>query len=128
MLARLGADLVVVVHLGFILFVVLGGFLTWVWPRIIWVHMPVALWGALVEIVPSWKPDAVLCPLTHIEGYLRMQAGEAGYEGGFIEHYVVPIVYPRGITPKIQLWLGIVVVLVTAVAYTVFFMRRDRRE
>ena len=124
MLARLGADLVVVVHLGFILFVVLGGFLTWVWPRIIWVHVPVALWGVLVEIVPLWKPDAVLCPLTDLENYLRMRAGGAGYEGGFIEHYVVPIVYPPGITPTIQLWLGIVVVLVNAVAYTVFFMRR----
>lgn len=124
MLARLGADLAVVAHLLFIMFVVLGGFLSWRWPRIVWAHVPVALWGALVEIVPSWKPVLSLCPLTHLENYLRHRGGDAGYESGFIEHYIVPIVYPPGITPTIQLALGFGVVVVNAVAYTVLIHRR----
>ena len=128
MIASLGADLVVIAHLCFILFVVLGGFLTWVWPKMIWVHVPVALWGAIVEIVPSQKPGVNLCPLTQLENYLRRQAGQSGYEGGFIEHYIEPIVYPPGLTPAMQLWLGIGVVLINTIVYTVFVLRRKKRR
>ena len=124
MLARLGADIVVVLHLGFIVFVVLGGFLTWGWPKIIRVHVPVALWGVIVEIVPIWWPDAQLCPLTYLETHLRKVAGDVLYSGSFIGHYIEPIVYPPGITPQIHFWLAVALVLVNTVAYTVFFMRR----
>ena len=118
MLARLAADALVVLHLGFIVFVVVGGFLVWRWPRLIWIHPPVALWGGLVEFF-RWT-----CPLTPLENRLRSIAGDTGFEGGFIDHYVVPIVYPPGLNRTLQLALGVTVVLVNAAAYTLYFKRK----
>ena len=117
---RLAADVVVLLHLAFIVFVVGGGFLAWRWPRIAWVHLPCAAWGVVVEWM-GW-----LCPLTPLENVLRRQAGTAGYEGGFIEHYLVPVIYPPGLTPAVQVGLGALVLAVNAVAYAVPWARRRR--
>ncbi len=122
MLFRLAADVVVALHFGFIVFVVAGGFLVWRWRRLAWVHLPVAAWGALIEFT-GW-----ICPLTPLENALRRRAGEAGYAGGFIEHYVIPIIYPAGLTPRLQIILGIAVLVVIAVGYGVLVARRRRRR
>ena len=111
MIARFLADLLVGLHLLFVVFVVTGGFITWRWPRVAWVHVPVAVWGALIEFA-GW-----ICPLTPLENQLRRAAGDAGYTGGFVEHYVIPIVYPGALTREIQIVLGAAVIAINAVAY-----------
>jgi uncharacterized membrane protein YhhN len=92
MLYRWLADLVVVLHFGFVLFVVGGGLLALRWPRLARVHLPTAVWGVLIEF-GGW-----LCPLTPLENWLRRRSGGAGYAGGFVEHYVLPVLYPSGLT------------------------------
>jgi hypothetical protein len=119
-LYRLAADALVLVHFAFIVFVVLGGFLTWRWRRLAWLHIPAVAWGALIEFM-GW-----ICPLTPLEVSLRRMAGGAGYEGGFIAHYILPIIYPAGLTPTIQVMLGVLLVLLNGVAYFVYFKRRNR--
>ncbi len=118
MLYRLTADAVVLLHVGFIVFVISGGFLAWRWPRLIWVHLPAALWGTAIELC-HW-----VCPLTPLEKQLRQLSGDAGYEGGFIEHYLIPIIYPAALTTWHQVVLGISVVLLNTIAYAVYFRRR----
>ena len=117
---RLLADLIVVLHFGFVLFVIVGGFLAWRWSRIMWFHLPAAVWGALIEFA-GW-----ICPLTPLEWHLRDLAGQAGYEGGFIEYYVLPVLYPPGLTSGIQLVLGSLVVVINVVAYW-GVVKRSRR-
>jgi len=123
MVASLAADAVLLIHLLFILFAVLGGLLLLRWPWLVWVHMPAAVWGVTVEVLH------LQCPLTPLENSLRHAAGEAGYSGGFIEHYLLPIIYPAGLTPQIQLWLGAVVVVVNVLVYAMVIRHRlrDRR-
>jgi Protein of Unknown function (DUF2784) len=119
----MAADLVVVLHFLFVLFVVFGGLLVLRWPRIAFVHLPVALYGALIELV-GW-----ICPLTPLEKYLRERAGMAGYEGGFVEHYILPVLYPAGLTRGVQLVLAAVVVGVNLVIYGIILRRfRDARS
>jgi len=118
---RVAGDAVVVVHLLFIAFVVGGGALVLAWPRIGWLHLPAVIWAAYVEFT------ATICPLTPLENALRLRAGQAGYEGGFVEHYVIPIIYPAGLTPHVQLILGAVVVAVNLVFYTMAWRRQRRR-
>lgn len=118
MLYRLAADALVLLHLGFILFVVGGGFLAWRWRKLVWIHVPVAMWGALIEFA-GW-----VCPLTPWENDLRRMAGGVGYEGGFIEHYLVPVLYPPGLTVGTQIVLGVFVVVINGFAYAVYFTRR----
>ena len=120
MLARLAADLFVVLHLAFVTFVVVGGFLAWRWRRLAWLHVPVALWGALIEIT-GW-----VCPLTTWEHSLRRTAGQGGYSGSFIDHYLLPVLYPSGLTREMQVALAVFVILVNAIAYAVYFHRRPR--
>ena len=117
MLLSLLADLVLVVHATFILFVVLGGLLVLWQPRIAWVHIPCAIWGAWVELA-GW-----ICPLTPLEVDLRTRAGEIGYEGGFIERYVTAALSPQGLTREIQIGLGIAVVAVNVIIYVVAIKR-----
>lgn len=114
---RLLADILVGVHLLFVVFVVAGGFLTWRWPRVAWIHVPVALWGALIEFA-GW-----ICPLTPLENSLRRAAGQAGFTGGFVEHYVIPVVYPGILTREIQVALGVAVIAINVIAYGVLFRR-----
>lgn len=122
MLYRLLADLVVLVHFGFVLFVVLGGLLALRWPRAAWLHLPAALWGAGIEFA------AGICPLTPLENRLRRLGGEAGYTGGFVEHYVLPVLYPDGLTREVQLVLGTFVLALNLVVYTILWRRRRRAE
>jgi hypothetical protein len=122
MLYQLAANLVVLVHLAFILFVVLGGVLVVRWRRMAWLHIPAAIWGALIEFA-GW-----ICPLTPLERRLREAGGNAGYEGGFVEHYIVPIVYPIDLTREMQLLLGALVIAVNVVAYALVLARWRRRK
>ena len=122
MLYRLLADLVVVVHFVFVAFAVAGGLLVLRWPRLVWVHMPSAVWGALIEIF-GW-----LCPLTPLEKYLRRLGGEAGYAGGFVERYIFPILYPRGLTRTHQIVLGLLVLAVNLAIYGYLLWRRRARS
>ena len=114
---RIAADLVVAVHLLFICFVVGGAFLAWRWPKIIWVQLPAMVYGALIEFI------GFTCPLTPLENYLRRHAGEAGYRGGFIGHYLVSVIYPAGLTRGIQVGLGVLVVAIAAAGYAGFLHR-----
>jgi hypothetical protein len=108
---RLLADATVAFHLAFILFVVLGGFLVLRRPLVAWLHLPAVVWVVWLELTGA------ICPLTPIENALRAQAGEAGYTGGFIDHYLIPVIYPAGLTPQIQWGLAIAVLAVNAIVY-----------
>jgi hypothetical protein len=119
---RVMADLLVVLHLAFIGFVCLGGLLALRWPRLAWAHLPCALWGVLIEFT-GW-----ICPLTPLENRWRVQGGLAGYDDGFIAHYLLPLVYPPGLTPTVQWVLGGIVVLANVVVYTLVVRRRRRRR
>jgi len=119
-MAGLAADSLVVLHLAFVLFVILGGLLVYRWPRWAWVHVPAFLWGAVIEF-GDW-----VCPLTPLEQRLRALAGEGGYTGGFVEHYILPLIYPEGLTREIQLALGLFVLGVNAVVYGVWLWRKWR--
>lgn len=116
------ADALVLLHLAFVLFVVFGGFLAWRWRSIAWVHLPAAAWGALIEFT-GW-----ICPLTPLENHWRRLAGDTGYAGGFVEHYVVPIVYPAGLTAPTQVALGVLVLAVNLVAYGVYIRQTGRKK
>ena len=120
MIYRALADLVLVVHLAFVLFVVLGGLLVLRWPRIALLHVPAAIWGILIEYSGS------ICPLTPLENSLRRAGGEAGYSGGFIEHYIQPAIYPAGLTRGTQIVLGSLALIVNLMAYGVLIARRNR--
>lgn len=114
---RAAADAVLVAHFAFVLFVVLGGFLLLRWPAFVWLHAPAVVWAAFIEF------SGAVCPLTPLEVALRQQAGQAGYAGGFIDHYVVSLLYPEGLTPDVQIMLGTVVVAISAAIYLVAFRR-----
>lgn len=122
MLYILLADLLLVLHLAFILFVVLGGLLVARWPRLIWLHLPAAIWGILIEWI-GWT-----CPLTPLENRLRQVGGASGYDTGFIEHYLTPLIYPPGLTPDLGLLLGGMVVVINTLIYTWVWRRRRRPD
>lgn len=115
---RLLADLVLVAHAGFVAFVVLGGLVVLRWPRVAWVHLPVVAWGAGIEFTGG------LCPLTPLENHWRGLAGEQGYGGGFVEHYLLAALYPEGLTRGVQLALGILVIAVNAAIYIRIWRRK----
>ena len=115
MVWRLLADLVLLLHLAFIIFVILGGFLAIRWTWLKWAHLPAMIWAAALEF-GGW-----ICPLTPLEIWLLREGGKAGYEGGFIEHYGLSILYPSGLTPQIQWYLGAGVLLINLVAYTIMY-------
>jgi hypothetical protein len=115
---RVLADAVLILHLAFILFVVLGGWLVAIRPKLIWLHLPVVAWGALVELM------GLTCPLTPLENWLRDRGGETGYSGGFIDHYLTPLMYPAGLTRGMQLALGGFVIAINLAAYAMIWYRR----
>jgi len=117
-LARGLADLMLVLHLTFIVFVVGGGLLVLRWPRLAWVHVPAFLWGAAIEFTGG------ICPLTPIEVSLRQQAGEAGYSGGFIEHYIAGTIYPGGLSRTLQVVMGLTVLALNGLVYLRLWRRR----
>ena len=120
MIYRALADLVVVVHVGFVLFVILGGFLLRRWPKLIYAHIPAAIWGVLIEF-GGW-----VCPLTPLENSLRARGGLERYQGDFIDHYILPLLYPHGLNRNIQLILGVFAFAVNVTAYTVYVRSRRR--
>lgn len=120
MLISLAADLLVALHLVFILFVVFGGLLVLRWRWVAWLHLPAVVWGALIEF-NHW-----VCPLTPLENRLREWAGEVGYTHSFIEEYIAPIVYPIGLTPHIQIYLGVGVIAINLVIYAALLSLRAR--
>ena len=122
MIYRALADLVLVVHLAFVAFVVLGGFLVLRYPRLVWVHLPAAIWGVLIEFA-GW-----ICPLTPLENAFRVRGGEAGYGGGFIEHYVLAALYPAGLTREVQFLLGSVVLAINVAIYVVVIRRHKLKR
>ena len=120
MLYSLLADLVLILHAIFVIFVVLGGVAV-IWYRCLaWLHAPCALWGILIEYL-GW-----ICPLTYLENDLRTAAGSRGYTGGFIDHYLVPLVYLPGLTPGMQFMLGTAVLALNIVIYALVWRRWKR--
>ena len=120
MLYRLSADLVLIIHLAYVLFVALGGLLVLRRPRLMWLHLPAVVWGALNEFL------GVLCPLTPLETTLRELGGGSGYEGDFIEHYITAVIYPSGLTRGTQIALGISALLLNMAIYGYWLLRKRR--
>lgn len=120
MLYKTLADLVLLAHLAFVVFVVIGGAAVLRWPRLAWVHLPAVIWAVWIEYA-GW-----ICPLTPLENALRQAGGEAAYAGGFIDYYVVPVLYPAGLSRAVQVVLGSVVLLLNTLAY--WQLARQRRR
>jgi hypothetical protein len=117
---RLLADAVLLLHLGFIVFAVFGALLAWRWPRVLWFHPLAVLWAAGIEFAGG------ICPLTPLENRLRIAAGESGYAGGFIEHYLLALIYPDGLTRGHQLVLGALVLLLNLAIYLAWWRRQTQ--
>jgi len=115
---RLLADLALLLHLLFVLWVVAGGVLAWRWPRLVWLHLPAAAWGVLVEIA-GWP-----CPLTWLEDHWRALAGGAVSGASFVARLLAPVVYPAGLTRSLQIVLGLLVLTVNLLIYWNTWRRR----
>ena len=115
------ADVVVVLHLIFVVFAVVGGLLAFRWRWMPWLHLPALAWAAFVEFSGS------ICPLTPLENALRAAAGGEAYGGGFIEHYLLPLLYPAELTRSLQWTLGGGLVLFNLVVYGLLWWRWSRR-
>lgn len=122
MLDRVLADFIVTFHLAFIVFAVAGGLLVLRWRWLMFVHLPAVAWAVVVELM-HWP-----CPLTRWENYFRNRYGDGGYEGGFIDHYLIPIIYPAGLTEGIQIAIGVGVFVINTVVYGFVFLRPPRRD
>ena len=122
MIYKLLADLVFIAHFAFVLFVVFGGIAVWRKPKLAWLHLPAVAWGALIEFA-GW-----ICPLTPWEQSLRRLAGEKGYSGGFVEYYLLPILYPEGLTRDVQIVLGVLVLVINAIAYALIVQRHHKKN
>jgi hypothetical protein len=110
----------VALHAAFILFAVLGGFVAWRWRWVVWLHLPAVVWAAYVEFTGR------ICPLTPLEIRFRTLAGSAGYREGFVEHYLLRLIYPEGLTSEIQYLLGAAVLVINGVAYAWLYRQRLR--
>jgi hypothetical protein len=118
---RFLADSVVLFHFLFVGFVIFGGILVLRWRKAAFFHLPAAAWGVFIE----WS--GLLCPLTFLENYLRDKGGIAGYQGGFVDHYIMPVLYPDGLTRDTQFALGAVILLINVTLYVIAFTRHRRR-
>jgi hypothetical protein len=112
------ASVVIVAHFLFIAFVAAGGLLVWHWPRLAFVHLPAVIWGAIIEFT-GW-----VCPLTPLENYLRRLAGSSLYSGGFIEQYLIGVIYPANLTANTQYILGGLVIAVNLIIYTIIIRKQ----
>ena len=122
MFFRLAADGVLLLHLAFILFALLGAAMAVRWRWLPLVHLPAAAWGVFVELTGR------ICPLTYLENFLRIKAGQSGYTGSFIEHYLLNIIYPSGLTREIQFALAATVVVVNIAIYGWLISRRRQKR
>ena len=109
--SRILAGAVVAIHLAFVLFVALGGLLVWRWRRLAWAHLPAVAWGAWIEL------SGGICPLTPLENFLRSRGGEASYSGDFVGHYLLPVLYPEGLSRGVQAALAAGVLVLNALLY-----------
>lgn len=121
MMERLLADILLVLHLAYIVFAVGGSLAVLRWPRLAWIHVPAALWAVLIALKGG------LCPLTDWENALRHSAGEAGYPEGFIGSLLIPLIYPHGLTRGLQIGLGVLVLLLNTAGYGLVLLRRRQR-
>ncbi len=115
------ADMTVLAHAMFVLFVVFGGLAVFRWRRLVWVHLPAVIWGGVIELI-GW-----VCPLTFLENYFRRVGGESGYRGTFIERYLEPVLYPLGLTQHTQIILGLLAILVNLLIYLQLWRRNKNR-
>jgi len=122
MFYRLSADVVVFIHLAFVVFVIAGGLLVFRWRWIAWLHLPAVLWAALLEFY-GW-----LCPLTPLEQKLRASAGQTAYGGGFVEHYILPVLYPAGLDESMQFQIGSLVIAINIAVYGWLLWRLKSQE
>jgi len=122
MLTRVAADFIVIIHFGFIVFIVLGGLLVFRWPKLMRLHLPAVAWGVVIEFA------GFICPLTPLENRLRIAAGESGYSSGFIDQYLIPVVYPDGLNRPTQIALGVLVISINLVIYGVVVAKRKRNK
>ncbi len=121
MVYRFLADLVLVAHFAFVVFAVVGALLVLRWRWVAWLHLPAVVWAALIEFA-GW-----ICPLTPLENWLRELGGSAGYESGFVEHYILPVLYPGGLTREVQIVLGLLVLAVNVGIYGWLLRRLAQR-
>jgi hypothetical protein len=118
MASRILADLLLALHLVFIVFAVCGSFLALRWPRVVWLHLPAAIWATLVTLLGG------ICPLTELENTLRHGAGMAGYPDGLVGSLLLPLIYPHGLTRSLQIGLGVAVALLNGIGYGLLFWQR----
>ena len=119
---ELFANLTLILHLIFILFVVLGGLLFFIFPKIIFIHLPALIWGIYVEFTSS------ICPLTDLENWFLDQAGLMTYDNHFINHYLFPIIYPEGLTPDIQTYIGVILIVINVGIYGLVLKKVKRQD
>lgn len=115
MLYQLLASVVAIIHFAFIVFVIGGGLLLLRWPKLMWIHLPAAIWGFVIEMM-GWY-----CPLTGIENWLLRRAGREGYSGGFVSHYIFALIYPAGLTRTVEIAIGAFVLIVNVSVYVRVF-------
>jgi Protein of Unknown function (DUF2784) len=114
----LAADIVLIIHTLFIVFVIFGGLFVLKWHNVMWGHIPCAIWGVFIELF-GW-----ICPLTYLENYLREIGGASPYESSFIQHYLLPVIYPPGLTTDIQILLGVIVIVINLIIYSIVWRYR----
>ena len=110
------------IHLGFIVFVIVGGVMALKWAWLMFLHIPAATWGVLV-VINGW-----ICPLTPWENRLRNLAGQEGYSVGFIEHYIIPLIYPPGLSREMQITMGLLVLVFNLCIYCFIVYRLMRKD
>ena len=115
MVFKLAANALALIHFAFILFVILGGLLLLKWPKVVWLHIPAAVWGVLIEFA-GWY-----CPLTSMENAMLRRAGESGYSDGFVAHYIFRLIYPAGLTRGLEIAIGVFVLVVNVSVYVRVF-------
>ncbi len=122
MLYGLAADAVMLVHFAFILFAIFGSLVAALRPRLAWLHLPCLAWASWIGLTGS------LCPLTPLENYFRQLAGERGFAGGFVEHYIQPVIYPDGLTRELQVAMAAILLAINALGYGLLWRRRQRKS
>ena len=118
MIYRIAADFVLMTHFAFIVLVVVGGLVVYRYAWFAWIHIPAASWGAFVELTGR------ICPLTTLENFLRIRAGQEGYVDSFVEHYIVPVIYPAGLTRHVQFLLAGLVIAANVIIYATILLRK----